>query len=126
MPSRPCSSCVSVRVATTASIVVGVPPSKRSISGLQQPGHRNGQPWNHSAKRLPGPSASVHGTIWATLRINGVSFITGILRDTHPPWMALLAFTDDLALPELLDHRHVRQQVQGDLADSELRRSPGQ
>src|SRR5687767_10596168 len=47
---------------------MAVPPSKGSISGLQQPGQRRGQPWNHRAKRTPGPSASVCGTIWATDR----------------------------------------------------------
>ena len=43
---------------------------------MQQPGQRSGQPWNQSANRLPGPSASVHGTIWATCIVSsGIRFL---------------------------------------------------
>jgi hypothetical protein len=65
-PSTPPPSAASSTWRRTSAAVRGVPPSKGSISGLQQPGQRSGQPWNHSAKRTPGPSASVTGTICAT------------------------------------------------------------
>src|SRR6516162_9843025 len=54
--------------ARTSATGRGVPPVNGSISGLQQPGQRSGQPWSHTAKRRPGPSASVTGIIRATLR----------------------------------------------------------
>src|ERR1043166_3383372 len=63
-PSMPCAVAF-VIADTTSSRGDKFPPSNGNISGLQQPGQRNGHPCNHSANRLPGPSASVTGTTMA-------------------------------------------------------------
>ena len=44
IPSMPWSRTAPSIIATTSPSGLGVPPSKGSISGLQQPGQRNGQP----------------------------------------------------------------------------------
>src|SRR5206468_6608650 len=86
MPSRPFFCDDSASRDTTSSTVIAVPPSNGSISGLQQPGQRSGQPWNHSAKRFPGPSASVQATQCATRAYNSLTI--------PPPYSLPSAFSD--------------------------------
>ena len=55
----------SIASVNSASVLVSPPRNGRN-SGLQHPGQRSGQPWNQTANRFPGPSASVQGTTCAT------------------------------------------------------------
>src|SRR5262245_23436675 len=135
IPSTPFSRAASISLSTSAAVRL-VPPSKGSISGLQHPGQRSGHPWNHRAKRTPGPSASVTGTVCATLRIV-VSRDTASLRwdrlllslyalarpNLHHATAPLLALDHDLALQKPPDHVRVGRQVPRHLRDDVLRRA---
>src|SRR5258705_543585 len=68
IPSMPCDLAPMISDNTDDNDRLAPPLNDRN-SGLQQPGQRSGQPWNQMAKRLPGPSASVQGTICAIDRV---------------------------------------------------------
>ena len=68
------------RRASRTPASTGVPAAGSNMWGLQQPGQRMAQPWSHTAKRAPGPSASVTSTTAAT-RIGG---IPGHSTSPHP------------------------------------------
>ena len=76
--------------ASSTSGSIASPPAGSNMWGLQQPGQRIAQPWTQTAKRGPGPSASVTGTTAAT-RTGGIPHILAPRgRPPRPPLISPL------------------------------------